>query len=723
MKKFLCLLNLLLLLSSCSRTTPPPHSPLEALDHLKITVPDHITADTFDIHFGVYEVLPLSHKLRPALRQVLMRSLKQEIEKKLKFGDSTEAFRLYKKILKLYDPQEIYRGEIRNKEVDRLSKKFVHLFSPRGEETKVILPLCVSMTLRPHEMSNLKTSFQQITKWIEEADYLAHGPSRKYFRLVSAMEKTVKYWPSPFVIEELRKLYIAQKLNIARSVHIAPYRHLSGAVSSLFRTGFKIVRLYLYVDHPKEALRRLEEFGIETASDEKLRLLLEQTVSPSTNVSDWLQLSDFFEDADKSVSLRICRVANRRFPEHNSVHFCIGRLASVLKKTYLAILHLERALKLAPQNWSYAQLLAQQYQMRLSHLVGDEKLDEAHKELERIEAFYQDVEKRFSKALHPRLSRVYYAMGHGLYNAGAIDKAVEIFKKAYRAHKEPESLLQLALIELKRSNLKKCAQYLFETEELHLDSAHARAYWQGKVENIRAQLLELEGKVNQSKDAHARAIEAWQQLQAMELLPDDQAEAAINEARDLFALNQPAKAMDALDRAVDLQPNRKETYADTIALLTTYGHLPEALDAFHRALGRKEVTEYLKSYCSFWIIGLARRAGLLPDPLAVRHLKHLKNRTWYYHIGKLVLGEASFVDLQKIAKTKGELAELNFYWADRLLSEGKVSEARQLWTKVLESDMMAFNEFEMATFYLRHGPKSVATQPVDRLKVSAKQSK
>jgi tetratricopeptide (TPR) repeat protein len=87
------------------------------------------------------------------------------------------------------------------------------------------------------------------------------------------------------------------------------------------------------------------------------------------------------------------------------------------------------------------------------------------------------------------------------------------------------------------------------------------------------------------------AVQAWQGLMRAGVDPGTQAEIHIRVGRSLYALGMHSEALDHLDRAIDAKPSRKETYAEIIAMLTTYGHLPEALDAFHRALGRQEVSE------------------------------------------------------------------------------------------------------------------------------------
>ncbi len=209
-------------------------------------------------------------------------------------------------------------------------------------------------------------------------------------------------------------------------------------------------------------------------------------------------------------------------------------------------------------------------------------------------------------------------------------------------------------------------------------------------------------------------MEAWQKWQTLGLRPEARAEAYIYEAQSLYALGKKAKALDALEQAIDVDPERKETYADVIALLTTHGHLPEALDAYHRALGRAEVSEYLKTYCSFWVIGLAGRAGMKPDELALDYLSRLTGSSWYVRLAQLVLGKMSYDRLLKEAKTVGNRAELDYYWGDRLAAEGKLQEARAMWQKVIETNMMAFYEYDMASYNLRHGATKITTRPQDR---------
>ena len=80
----------------------------------------------------------------------------------------------------------------------------------------------------------------------------------------------------------------------------------------------------------------------------------------------------------------------------------------------------------------------------------------------------------------------------------------------------------------------------------------------------------------------------------------------------------------------------------------------------------------------------------------------------------MVLGKASFADLEQATKTDSRRAELYFYRADQLLADGKIEPARSLWKKVIDTKMMAFFEYDMAARNLLLGPPKVRARPVDR---------
>jgi hypothetical protein len=73
----------------------------------------------------------------------------------------------------------------------------------------------------------------------------------------------------------------------------------------------------------------------------------------------------------------------------------------------------------------------------------------------------------------------------------------------------------------------------------------------------------------------------------------------------------------------------------------------------------------------------------------------------------------SWQDLIGRADTPGKQAEAYFYQAQRLAERGEEEAARDLFRKVLSTDMVAFFEYDMADYYLRKGvPRKAPVIPV-----------
>jgi tetratricopeptide (TPR) repeat protein len=723
MGKLFIVAGLFLAVAGCGASVSSGPSHRLFAQPARVAVPQSIDEKNYLEYRDIYDALSLNTKGRIAFRERLLRYLLHETRLYLNQGQESEAIENFKNALTLFSGEEVYRGALQQKQLDKLAERFINIFSPRGHEEIVFLCLNVRISLHPQNKA-LKESFYELSRWLKDADQLVQGQSRKWNRLIGVLEEIVQVWPSSFLVQVLERLYLEQKITIARSLHISPYQHLRGAVSALFRSGYKVARLYLQVNDPRQALQHLKKISREPNEDEELRDYLERMVAPETKALDAIRLSKFFQrNGDPAVALSICQMALSHYPPSADLYLCIGRLAHSLKKIHLAMISLERAVELKPDEKSYAEMLAQIYQQRLFMVIAADRLDQARQELSRIELFYAHTKKHFKTPLETSLSGIYYAIGHGYYNAGIVEQAMAAFKKAIATNSDsPEAFFQLATIQFKQNQSAQALSYLKQAEQVPMDSPGVRAYWQGQIEELRGQILLQAGQTKAGQAAHSRALEAWREFRSMEITSEARAESFIHEARSLYGLGKRGKAMDALDFAIDAQPDRKETYADVIAWLTTHGHLPEALDAFHRALGRKEVSEYLKSYCSFWIIGLARRAGLPPDPLALQHLSSIRSDNWYTHLAQLTLKKTTFEELRKKAKTPSNLAELYYYWADHLLVEGQLDQAREMWKKVIETKMMAFYEFDMASYNLRNGPAEVTQRPLDRQTPMERQS-
>jgi tetratricopeptide (TPR) repeat protein len=725
MKILFALGALCLLLGGCPRPPKPAQSPkFNAPAAFKL--PEKIAEASYKGNREIYDALPVNAIDRDAYRKQLLKYLLLRAEKASAPNgkqDEKQMVKAFAEALTLYDPSEIHGTTITEEDLDALAAKMVRTFSARGDEMRVLLALAARISLHPKDDS-LKQKFDQILKWVDRSQRLTHGAGFAGMKTIQILESVAQLWPSPFVNASLSKFYASRTKALAQLTRRDPrMRALRGAFPSLLQLGYRVARLYIRVDRPYEALSRLRKMKLGSAQDQTLLGLLESSVSPSATVEDQIRLAEHFERRDLDVALRICRAATRRFPDDAPGHACVGRLAGRKQLLYMAVRAEEEAVRLNPNSLPYTTALARQYLRRLFETIGRDHLVDAQAQLGKIEVYYAKAKKRFRKALEPSLGRAHFAIGHGYYNAGMIKKAIAAFRKSLSGVPSQDAYLQLAKIHFKRGQMKEALAEIDGAERVQIaqrqspkrrKSAREAIYWKGRIWSLRGHVLGLGSDKAAAVQAHRKAILAWQELTRTGVDPSTQAEIHIRVGRSLYALGLRAEALNHFDRAIDAKPSRKETYAEIIAMLTTYGHLPEALDAFHRALGRQEVSEYLKSYCSFWVLGLARRAGVKADPLALAYLKRHGSKRWYGQLSGPVLGSRTFESLAKVTTDPGHLAELYYYWSDALVAKGNKAEAQKLWQRVVDSQRMAFFEYDMASHNLRHGPSKVQREPVDR---------
>jgi tetratricopeptide (TPR) repeat protein len=174
------------------------------------------------------------------------------------------------------------------------------------------------------------------------------------------------------------------------------------------------------------------------------------------------------------------------------------------------------------------------------------------------------------------------------------------------------------------------------------------------------------------------------------------------------------------DEAIEQDESRDQSYIDAIAFLVQRGDVEPALDIYRRAISKSNrvVSEYVKVYASLWILDITRRRANAPDAAALGYLRTLDSRqvelrpprasAWYRQLVRFALGRISYDRLLAMADAPGKRAESFFYQAMRLLAEGKGDDAHALWSKVIDTKMASFFEYEMASRYLRTG---APTQP------------
>lgn len=708
---------LVLMASACSTKALTPKYPSQKIkNYPAITIPKTISVKNILEEQQKYTLLAVDHQQRETLRRKLISYLVPKTRHQI-HDSPNKAFKNFLNILALYTPEEVYAGPTPNKELKNLAKRFAAYYSPRGDTKAVIPALSVyaSLCRKEAEKKRIKENMRALIKWVNQTAVAMYGKSAVGHKVIPVLEKTTQIWPSEFIIHILHQEYEKQRKALANIGPLRTFFRRHGRINfpQLKLTGYNIARHYLWVKSPYLALKKLREQPKTEANTDLIRIL-EQAVSPSANIDDQLRLAEEFESKHPRVALSICQSATIRYPKNSESHLCVGRLASATNHPLTAIDAFEKALKLKPMAMEIREALAKQYEQRIYLYIDSEQLSSAQKELSDLEVFYQETKNKLGKRPKHSLDSVYFAIGFGLFNAGRIKEAKISLKESIAQKPSIKSYYQLALINIKSRRGPEALKYLEAAEEIEEKSIGTRLFWHARIAALKARAHELTDRKKAARIQHKLNIVRWVQFIRLSPKPSMLARSQIQIAKSYYYLGKREKAITALERAIDIAPSRKETYPEAVSLLIRWGHLPEALDAYHRALGRREVSEYLKTYCSLWVIDMARRAKVQPDRLALNYLSKLKGSKWYNELAKLMLGKKTYQELKLKAKNTGQQTELSFYYGQLLAQEGKLDQAKRHWHSVIRSKMMGFFEYDMSNDYLHQGLPKVFTSTIDR---------
>jgi tetratricopeptide (TPR) repeat protein len=715
MRPFRLLMPALALVAACGThaNTPPAHT---AMSPPAPSVKPIASEDEYDAARAEFDAVAPGSSGRAERRAALETWLLQQVREQLDRGHPEDAYEQFRQAVTLWDPEELAQKP-HDPALQAVSEKVEAAFKKRGAHEEVLLALCVQMSLDDGARGPARRRFDEVIGWLRAGgatDSELGGAVDGRGRVVDDMETGARLWPSPFVVDQLTAMYL-ERQNEGGGVELGGGRPRRGAdLRALLQGGsapsaaYDLARLYLRVSRPDEAVVQVHKVKASRPGDEQVQKLIEKYADKKATPGDALNvamlLAQGHEDAD--VAERVCADSSLRFPQAAEPHLCAGQIAMARDRLVVAMRHFEAARALQPSNREIWQQLARLYERRLFQLVSSENLNVAELEpqLKKVEEFHAAANKQFpGEPLHPSLAGALFEVGRGYYNAGRLDKAMEYLEKSVGTEPMATTLELMGQIRQKKGEAKEAVALYERAIGTPKGDRAEEIYWRARIRRELGDAFDLVGDAQAAETTRKAALADWDLLARIGLTADGKAEAGIERAKLYYALGERDLALGSFEQAIDAAPDRGGTYADVIAFLVPRGELDEALDAYHRALGRNEVTEYLKVYCSLWIVDLGKRAGQPVDPLASSYLASTDGGKWYDDLARWASGRENETQLLARVDTPAKKAEAAFYRGMRLWGEGKLEDARKLWKDVLDTDMMAFFEYDMAQMYLRMG--------------------
>jgi hypothetical protein len=634
------------------------------------------------------------------------------------------------------------------------AKLLVAAYSPRGNELPVATALFVLSTVDPSNRDWF-LRLDQLFSWLDSGTQLSLGQQgpRRLTSSTDVLESIATVWPTPDVLARLTNVvYVRQEkvMGILRRP-IGAGEGARGLLSeflldteSLSAMSVSAASNYLRCGQIGKAHEVAVRFTEKPGDDPEFRQLIATAAAIRPQVIDYLSLArrllprnellrgTSIDRVDPAAAMGVLQQGLMTYPDNAELLILASRVARMLTLPLLSLRYLdEAAATLATDKTrtdALADITAERLELgflRFKMHIDPDQITKAEREADHFRKQFAEARRRFA-SVHFKLNDtdIDYVLAGGMVDAGQIDKAAPLLERARRSSDfSVDVTRQLASLAIKRGEAQQAItllQQAIDVRERNAPVEDTIPYVEGQ-----AKLFYLLGNAHDlmanQEGAHGAwnaSARAWERLMLEQIRRKNMAaaaEATFEIGRLFYLLGRRDEGLHKFDEAILHDEERDQSYLDAIAFLVQRGESEPALDIYRRARAKsgRSISEYVKVYASLWILDLTRRSANTPDQGAMAYLRAIAGRkillrppraaSWYTELARFATGQLDYQTLLAKADTNGKRAEAYFYEAMRRLSNGQRNEAHALWSKVVETKMMSFFEFEMAARYLRVG--------------------
>lgn len=680
--------------------------------------------DEFEAAYNAYALVPESTPRRAEYRAVMLPFLFEYLDGALDSDDPLEGLSALHYTVSLFTPAEL-RASGPLPGLARRADALYAKVARHGDEQPSLYCLAVAQHFGDEALrKEAAEHWALVERWLLDNGPYASDPMLREESLQRALEDVSAKFPSPFVVRHLEALYV-ERYDAAKASGATRAVASSVAMRRQQITGYLLLRLHLRADDLEQAVASLQRVEVDVPIA-TLGEMTQEALQTRRDPEPLLLLADQFvpepgsDPADPFVSQgwgivdNLSRRAVRSHPQDASAHLMRARALSDAGLREAAVTHLRWAIDRQEDVFEAWQALAQ--------LQQDVLADQADRDPQRAVAMLGDVEAMHARAaelwrdrpVQPGLPEAFYTVAEGLYQSGDVGESAKLLERSLAIEPAPSSIDLLGTIALKRDKLAAARSHYKELEDLPYADELSQLLWEARA---RQQLGEIELRDGDAAAAtkHLRvALRHNNDLLARAAAsPASRAERYVERGKILFTLGDARAAMADFRKAADINPTGVKAYADPLRLMVAHGYYDEATEIFRRAMAQASLSDNLKLYFSLWLHELALRQGHDAPSDAASFLAEFEGSRWGKALCGHARGDLDFEGLLAAATNKGEKAEAYFYEGLRRWHSGNAKGGAALMTKVVESQMMGFFEFDMAQRYLRWGgPPTTARLPL-----------
>jgi tetratricopeptide (TPR) repeat protein len=672
--------------------------------------------------------------------------------------DFQRVYESFRDALDLFSPSSLWTpgglplGERERKLLQGSAKLVLAAYSPRGNELPVATALFVLQVADPNN-GEWASRLDELLSWLDTGSQIGAAQSGQH-RLTStieALESIATVWPAPAVLARLSKLYLDKQERVSGFLRKPLVEGARGLLSELLldtealsAMSVSAATVYLRCGQFDKAREATSHFADRPGDDADFRQLIAAVGVADAKLVDYLALARRLlprnellrgtstDRLDPAAAMGVLQRALLAHPSDPDLLILASRVARMLSQPLLSLRYLDEASAALTARKagadSLGDLAAERMELaflRLKMHIDPDRMAQAEHEADRLRSEFAEARGRFGAARFKLDDNdIDYLVAGGFVDAGQVDKAAPLLLRAHRGGDAAVDVTrQLANLSLKRGEPQKAIAILQQALDLRERNAPAEdtipyVEGQAKISFLLGNAYDASASPDGARKAWTASARGWERLMLEQLRRKNlssSAEATFEVGRLYYLLGRREEGMRKFDEAIAQDDDRDQTYLDAIAFLVQRGETESALDIYRRALAKpgRSISEYVKVYASLWIADLTRRSSNAADVGALNYLRAIADRKiilraprsapWYAELAKYAVGQIDYSTLLAKADTAGKRAEAYFYEAMRRLSNGQREEAHALWSKVVETKMLSFFEFEMASRYLRTG--------------------
>ncbi|HEX2676309.1 MAG TPA: tetratricopeptide repeat protein [Polyangiales bacterium] len=678
-------------------------------------LPAVVTNATYPDVLRGFQRLPAQAPERDALRERLAQHLVAKCDDAIGNDRYDSVVNCMAQIAELYSPAE-YAAHAWPQGLERAARYLIAKGSPRGDEARVLSGLLVLKLLREND-ADAATRYQKLVQWGFDARADMSGPLERFEGLVEAWEEHARLTPTPEVMATLVRLYIERRDALVKLFQSSDEQvPLSASVfQGVQRTALNVAAVFLREGDTSSALTQVKALGGSGGIEDKLIEILDHAREEGNEgAGALLDLSRaYLESGRPDVARALCLAGLRtrgddaRFPQ------CLARIAATTNDYGGALSWYADAIALVPDERAlYDEILEVLNGLIEQGLFSSDPSSTRALESRATEILKERMRRWPGSAPPVAPEELYTAIGLSEMNAGNADEAEKLFKESLSARATSTTLVQLGLLHERTGHPREAADDYKKALDLvtgdNVDSARQRAELLERFGDAQREL----GARDEAMKAYEKSLAIWNEIGG-ELRQKQASNGLLRRGVVLGRLGRAAEAKAAFTQAMDAAPNQRETYATILAYLAVSE--PDAAfahDVFRSARNLAGLPPEWKVYFALWLRMIAARAGQHADAdVSDIFDDFAQGDGWWGKLARFGSGKIPFDKLVDEASGIGERTEAQFYEGARRLGVGDARGAREMFDKVLASQMVNFYEFAMAQELSSQLPASTPAAP------------